>query len=251
MSLEDLPPPIPGYASNLPPTWPPPPDLSSSRLLALPKDLLIQILSTLSPSDLARVCGSSTTLANLCRSEELWTYKHVQTFKSPFPKPDPRLIYYRQRLKMLVLKLREAEASLTAQLLNLFREVFATMITQNPLTSLNLIKPLIQSIISGSNYYIQRGCLDRHGDIEECYQRFKDSLLQRFSPPRHGPDLGQNIDLTAKVFNEYPLEQFPSPLEALIKAIFDILLAYEIEMHDIKSENHKLDVFIDLNTYPS
>lgn len=93
-------------------------------ILALPGDIMFQILSELEPPDLSRLCQSNKQLSKLGRNDKFWKFKFQNTFNKPLPKPDLRLIYYKQQYGRLRGEYQRSRRQLVDQVSQLTESAF-------------------------------------------------------------------------------------------------------------------------------
>ena len=202
--MYDLPPPPPTGSFEIPSGYPfPPPQIQ--QLITLPKDILYKILSELKPSDLAKICKSHTQLAKICNDSNFWKFKHLQTFKNLPSKPNPKTIYYH--------RLRDINRELNQDLVKKLTEVITS--------------------VTGNNYVYRTGlALAVSGNFSPTFMEFEREILN------HIKYLIQSIYINpnAEIFKQYPIDQFGSPLSALLKALYDIKSEYQREIIQLRNE---------------
>ena len=204
----------------------------SLELLQLPKDVLYKILLNLQPSELNRICQTNSQISNICNNSEFWAFKYHYSFKEPFPKIDPRLIYYEKEYKTL-------NDIYHRDHLLLYRDVSRLLSSTFPLTDKNQLTQ-IKNTISGRLSKKIRTCVinltdefasdeyDIDQEISKCFNDFSQEFQALIEDRRHRGrhNIAADINLDADVFKEYPIDQYTNPITALSKAVFYILFEY-------------------------
>lgn len=217
----DFPPPTPGYV---------PEDLSpslSEPLLSLPRELLYNMLASLEPTELGRICQSNKELAAICRDRGFWKYKHLSTL-GPRQRTDPRVRYYTE----IDDRLQDQRSKLTDQLkrdmVTLFKSVFPSM---DPIFVNALATRSIQW--TRDTFFRLDPKKGNYGEIRAAvFRNLEDSLAYR------------SVDIDP---NAEPLKAYPSirnPLRALIQLIYERLVDYYNEKIPLEEKINRNRAFL-------
>lgn len=137
-------------------------------LVELPRDVLVQMLSTLDLESLGKICQSSSQLNQLCDDDILWVVKYQNEFNETFP-PN----YERFAKNLYLVKIRAQNYD---QLNQIVANILLNSVTENSRKKLmNNITEIVNEIINRTieNLPILSGRiviilddLEKRGDIE-------------------------------------------------------------------------------------
>ena len=227
---------------------------SSSQLVQLPRGVLYNILSMLPSSSLAEICRGSVQLSKICLEQDFWNFKQYERFGT-VPKTQtrssivsgPPFGYYKEHLQQISSKISNLRQQNKTQIFNLIMSAVQPEDEQN-------VQTLIQTI-SGKLTDDVAECLKQNVTVSECFNVFNTWLmyrmkgggiirgrvpeepakLKKFLETRSKDPAKQiNPDLTAPIFEQYSRET--DPLQALSRAVFDLVLWQEYTILDLKDE---------------
>lgn len=191
-------------------SFPPPQLYQTPQLITLPKDIIYKILSELKPSDLAQICKSHTQLAKIGNDSNFWKLKHLQSFKTLPRKSDPKMKYYYRLLHINDDKIHQLENDLIKKLFEIIR------------------------VVTDDKYIFNEYSLDNQisRNFSPTFMEFERRMLKKLNS-RY---INSVINPNAEIFKQYPIDQFRSPLSALLKALFDIKLENQREIKRLQYE---------------
>lgn len=196
-----------------------------SHLVSLPTPLIYEILSGLSPRNLANVCKANKLLSGICSDKQFWKFKNTKYGgKQPF-KPDRRIYIFEQRMSSLQKQINEQRANRNTQISNLIWSVLPVSDDQN-------VSEHISETVSIIEVYIEKQNTLKYEDFSQNVLSFIRNYHETFE---------QWIDSNRDVFKEYSLSEFSdNPLLALIKAIYDVKSSYRHTIYMLRDEKDEI-----------
>lgn len=217
--------------------------MAAKNLLQLPKDVLYQILAVLPPENLRELCKTNVSLSKTCRAQDFWDFKYQTQFGRPFPRPDPRIVYYRAQSQALYHELSDLDAKLRARIVEMI---------------MSTVRPEDKAEVEDIADYIQGHlaplvvvCLNNDMSVSDCFNDFHTELVTKLKeggplPARGRPPVRgrayqfiSHINRDADILRQYPRYDLGG---ALGRAIFDVILEHQYQTMDLRNELTRLQV---------